>query len=158
MTPQQIADKLASRPKGTIFSIVSRRLAKTKKDVSAIIEKESHIQFQLAEYANTANVKSGIQSGEREKPHLPKGVKETFYVDSCKFYRTFGGNECFGGPIAGNKPKSIFYKNGETVSVEEIKDDLLASELAEKKTKSELAEVHQSPFAMISVSNIVSIH
>lgn len=158
MTPQQIANHLSNRPKGSIFQIVSRRLAKTKKDVSAIIEKESRIQFQLAEYANTANVKSGIQSGEREKPQLPKGVKETFNIELCKFYRMFNGNECFGGPISGNKPKSVFYKNGKIVSVEEIKDDLLASELAEKKTKSELAEVHQSPFAMVSCSNIVSIH
>lgn len=158
MTPQQIADKLASRPKGTIFQVISRRLAKTKKDVSAIIEKESHIQFQLAEYANTANVKSGIQSGEREKPHLPKGVKEIFYIDSCKFYRMFNGNECFGGPIGGNKPKSVFYKNGKIVSAEEIENDVLSSELAEKKTKSELSDVNQSPFAIVSCSNIVSIH
>jgi len=158
MTPEQIANHLSNRPKGTIFSIDSRRLAKTKRDVSSIIEKESHIQFQLAEYANMANVKSGIQSGEREKPHLPKGVKEISYIGACKFYHMFNGNVCFGGPIVGNKPKSVFYKNNQPVSAEEIENDVLASELVEKKTKPELTDVNQSPFAMISVANIVSIH
>lgn len=159
MKIDQLTAKLSSRPKGSIFSITTRRPVKLKKGFSAHIEKQSQIQGLFGvEYANTANVKTGIEAGERESPHLPKGFKRCFYKNGLKFYESFGGNTCFGVNVAGNKPKSLFFLNGKQVSEEQIENMVLASELEPKKTRAELADKNQSPFLMVKLENVVDVH
>ncbi len=158
MKIDQLTAKLSSRPKGSIFSITTRRPVKLKKGFSAVIEKQSQIQGLFSvEYANTANVKTGIEAGERESPHLPKGFKRYFYKNGLKFYESFGGNTCFGVNVAGNKPKSLFFLDGKQVSEEQIQNMVLSSELAEKKTRAELADKNQSPFVMVKLENVVGV-
>ncbi len=157
MTPDQIAKALSEKKGGNFFSVISRRPLKLKKGCFSTIEKESHMQGILAEYANTSNVKSGIQNGERDRPHLPKGVKECFYIGRIKFFRMESGKVCLAVNIAGNQPKSFFYKNGSLVEKEKLVDEVLSQDLAEKNTRAELAGVNQSPFVMIGVENIKSI-
>lgn len=158
MTPQQIALTLDSRPKGSFFSVVSRRPAKVRKGVNHVIEKISHTQFQLCDYSKTANVKNGIQSGEREAPKLPNGVAEIIVMGNCKFYKYHNGSMCFGGVISGNPSRSEFLLDGKPVSECEITDYVLSSELEPKKTRADLAEKNMTPFALVKVDNIVGIH
>lgn len=158
MKIDQLTAKLSSRPKGSIFSITTRRPVKLKKGFSAVVEKQSQIQGLFGvEYSNTANVKAGIQLGERESPHLPKGFKRCFYKDGLKFYESFGGNTCLSVNVAGNKPKSLFFLDGKQVDESEIENMVLSSELAEKKTRAELADKNQSPFVMVKLENVVGV-
>jgi hypothetical protein len=161
-TPQmninQLTAKLSSRPKGSFFSITTRRPVKLKKGFNALIEKQSEIQGLFGvEYANTANVKVGVQSGEREAPTLPKGIKQCFYKDGIKFYESFNGNISMAVNRSGNKPQSIFFMDGKQVSEEQIQNMVLSSELAEKKSKPELADKNQSPFIMVKLENVIDV-
>lgn len=157
MTSDQIAKRLSIRQFGGFYSVTSRRLCKTRKGTTSVIEKESVYQGILAEYSARKAVKEGIQSGEREAPHLPSGMKECFYKDKSKFFRSFADQEYLGVTISGNKPKSQYYKDGKPVDKSEIISDLLASELAPKKSKSELAENNQAEFIIVKVENVVSV-
>jgi hypothetical protein len=154
----EITRRLANRPKGSIFSLTTRRPVKLKKGFTAHIEKQSQIQGLFGvEYANTANVKAGIQSEEREVPHLPNGVKRCFYQDGLKLYEGFNGNTSLGVNISGNKPKSIFFMDGKQVSEETIENMVLSSELSPKKTRLELEDKNQSPFVMVKLENVVDV-
>ena len=158
MNITEITTRLANRPKGSIFSIATRRPVQLRKGFTARVEKQSQIQGMFGvEYANMANVKSGIQSGEREVPHLPNGVKRCFYENGLKFFEGFNGNTSLAVSISGNKPTSIYYMDGKQVAEEEIESMLLSSELTPKKSKSELAEKHQSPFMMVNLQNVVDV-
>lgn len=158
MKIDQLTAKLSSRPKGSFFSITTRRPVKLKKGFNVLIEKQSEIQGLFGvEYANTANVKAGVQSGEREAPTLPKGIKQCFYQNGLKFYESFNGNISLGVNRSGNKPKSLFFMDGEQVSEEQIQNMVLSSELAPKKSKLELAENNQSPFIMVKLENVVDV-
>lgn len=159
MTIQDIANKLSSRPKGSIFSLVTRRAIKSKKGFAGQYEKQSQIQGLVKiEYANTKNVKAGILEKERDTPHLPRGVKRAFYVGELKFFEMVNGNICLAVNISGNQPRSIFFKNGKQVAKEEIQDEVLAADLQEKKTRAELEDQHASPFVMVGLDNIQEIH
>jgi len=158
MKIDQLTAKLSNRPKGSFFSITTRRPVKLKKGFNVLIEKQSEIQGLFGvEYASTANVKAGIQSGEREAPTLPNGIKRCFYENGIKFYEGFNGNISMGVNRSGNKPKSLFFMDGKEVSEEQIESMVLSSELAEKKSKLELAEKHQSPFVMVKLENVVDV-
>lgn len=158
MNINQLTAKLSSRPKGSFFSITTRRPVKLKKGFSAHIEKQSQIQGLFGvEYAHTASVRAGVESGEREAPTLPKGVKRCFYQDGIKFYEGLNGNISMGINLSGNKPKSLFFMDGKQVSEEQIQNMVLSSELAEKKTRAELAEKNQSPFVMVKLENVVDV-
>lgn len=156
MNITEITRRLANRPKGSIFSLTTRRPVKLKKGFTAHIEKQSQIQGLFGvEYANTANVKSAIQSGEREAPSLPNGIKRCFYENNLKFYEGFNGNVSMGVNISGNKPKSIFFMDGKEVSEEQIQNMVLANELTPKKTRAELEDKNQSPFMMVKLENVI---
>jgi len=157
MTPQQIAQSLAVRKAGCFFTVKIRRPCKTRKGVDSIIEKESIYQGQLCDYSAKSAVKQGIESGERDAPELPKGMKESFKDGNAKFYRGFNDQKYFGVVVDGNKPKSKYYKNGQIVEKDQIIGDLLASELSRPKTKQELAEKRQSPFVLIKCENVLEI-
>ena len=158
MKIDQLTAKLSSRPKGSFFSITTRRPVKLKKGFSAVIEKQSEIQGLFGvEYANTANVKAGVESGEREAPTLPKGIQRCFYKDGIKFYESFNGNVSMGVNRSGNKPKSLFFMDGKQVSEEQIQNMVLANELTPKKTRAELEDKNQSPFVMVKLENVIDV-
>lgn len=157
MTPQQIAQSLAIRKAGCFFTVKVRRPCKTRKGIDSIIEKESVYQGQLCDYSAKSAVRQGIESGERDAPELPKGMKESFKDGNAKFYNGFNDQKYFGVVVDGNKPKSKYYKNGQIVEKDQILDDLLASEKSPPKTKQELAEKCQSPFVLIKCENILEI-
>ncbi len=157
MKPEQIAKSLSLRGKGQLYSVLSRRPVKTRKGVSSIIEKESSYQGILAEYSARKSVKEGIQSGERDRPQLPNGMKECFYLGESKFFRGFNGTEYLGVTISGNKPKSKYYKNGAIVEKDEIISEVLAAEVAPKKSKEQLAENCQAEFVLIKCDNILRV-
>jgi hypothetical protein len=158
MNIDTITQILSAKPKGSFFTLVLRRRAHTRKGVVSKIEKRSQIQGLVqVEYVNTANVKAGIQAKERDQPHLPKGVKRAFYVKGIKFFETNAGNICLAVNMSGNKSTSVFYKDGNLVRPEEIRNDVLAEELKDKKTRAELVDQNVSPFVMVNVESIVTI-
>jgi hypothetical protein len=157
MTPDQIAKSLSIRKAGQFFTVISRRFCKVRKGVDSIIEKESTYQGQLCEYKDRAIVKDAILSRERSAPNLPKGVKECFYLGDVKFFAMVNGNTCLAVNVAGNKPKSRFYKNNSPVEESVIVSEVLAQELNKVATKEEAAENNQAPFVMINVQNILAV-
>ncbi len=158
MTPEQIAEKLVSRAKGQLYTIKSRRPCKLRKGVNLEIFKETEQQGMLCDYSRRGPVREGVESGEREAPELPKGVKAVKHIGGVKFYEMFNSNICLSVPLSGNPPKSKYLINDKEVTPEEINDYLLASEKVEPESKEELEKIFQAPFKMISVKNIVSIH
>lgn len=158
MTLQELTAKLSSKPKGSFFSITTRRPLNLKKGFIAHIEKQSQMQGLVGvEYGNTANVRAGILSGERDKPHLPNGAKRFFYEGNLKLYEMFSGSVCLGVNLSGNAPKSRYFRDGQEVSEEKISNIVLSNEIAAKKTKTELAEKNQSPFVLVKLENVVDV-
>lgn len=157
MTPEQIAQRLQNRQRGSIFSVVSRRPCKVKKDCDFVIEKLTNQQAQLVEYSNRGPVKQGVESGEREAPQLPRGVKSAKYIGGVKFYENYSGKTCLALPLTGNRPQSKYFLNNKEVPFEVVSDYLLASEKIIPETKEQLQKIHQAPFKMIDVTNIREI-
>lgn len=158
MTPEQIAEKLVSRAKGQLYTIKSRRPCKLKKGVDLEIFKETVQQGMLCDYSARKSVREGVESGEREAPELPKGVKSVKYIGGVKFYENHSGKICISCPLSGNSPKSKFFLNNQEVSPEQISDYLLASEKVKPENKEELEKRHLVPFKMIDCANVVEIH
>lgn len=154
MTPQQIAARLSAKSKGQIFSLTWRRKCKTKKGYNQVVEKETHAQGQLAEYANFAPVKQGILSGERLSPEAPKGTKEVFYIGKAKFFNMMSGKTCLAVPLSGNPPVAKYYVDGQ-LSAEP--DFLLSSEKIKQESKEELSKLHQVPYKLVNVQDIIDV-
>lgn len=155
MTPQQIAEKLSTKQSGQIFSLVWRRQCRVKKGIEKLVEKETTAQSQLADYANFAPVKQGILSGERLPPEAPKGTKEVFYIGKAKFFNMMSGKTCLAVPLSGNPPVAKYYVDGK-LSAEP--DFLLASEKVKLESKEELSRLHQVPYKLVNVQDIVCIN
>lgn len=158
MTPEQIAQKLVSRAKGQLYTIKSRRPCKLKKGINLEIFKETVQQGMLCDYSARKSVREGVESGEREAPELPKGVKAVKHIGGVKFYENYSGKICISCPLGGNAPKSKFFLNNKEVSPDQISDYLLASEKVQPESKEELEAKHFAPFKMIDVANILEIH
>lgn len=154
MTPQEIAARLSAKQKGQIFSLTWRRKCKTKKGTNKTVEKETHAQARLAEYANHAPVKQGILNGERLPPEAPKGAKEIFYIGNVKFFNMMSGKTCLAVPLAGNSPVAKYYVDGQP-SAEP--DFLLASEKVQPESKEELAKMAMVPFKLINCQDIICV-
>lgn len=154
MTPEQIAEKLSSKQKGQIFSYISRRICKVRKDVDACVVKETKAQARIANYANCGAVKEGILSGERLPPDAPKGTKECFYIGHIKFFKMMSGKTCLAAPLTGNEPQIQFFINGKPSLEPEF---LLASEKVKPESKEELKNVWQVPYKLINVDDIVEV-
>jgi hypothetical protein len=157
MNPNQIAQKLSTKSSGQFFSVISRRPAKTRKDCPFVIEKVSQYQGQLTEYSRRKTVREGVESGERDAPSLPRGVKESFYIGRAKFFRYFNGNEALAINVEGNRPSSQFFIDGKPVEESQVAEYLLSSELSPPKNKEQLAEKSQAPFVVISCQNVIDI-
>lgn len=154
MTPQQIAERLASRQKGQIFSITYRRNCKVKKGTPHLVEKQTRAQAILCEYANRAAVKEGVLNKDRLPPEAPKGTEEIFYIGNAKFFKMVSGKTCLAAPLSGNEPIIQYFVDGQP-SAEP--DYLLASEKVQQKSKEELAANNQAQFKLINCEDIVDI-
>lgn len=154
MTPEQIAQKLSNKQKGQIFSYVSRRICKVRKDIDACVVKETKAQARIASYANCGAVKEGILSGERLPPDAPKGTKECFYIGHIKFFKMMSGKTCLAAPITGNRAEIQFFVNGKPSPEPEF---LLASEKVKPESKEELKNVWQAPYKLINCADIVEV-
>lgn len=154
MTPQQIAERLASRQKGQIFSITYRRNCKVKKGTPHFVEKQTRAQAILAEYGNRAPVKQGILTKERLPPEAPKGTEEIFYIGNAKFFKMTSGKTCLGFPLSGNEPTVEYFVDGKLSLEPEF---LLASEKVQQKSKEELAANNQAQFKLINCEDIVDV-
>lgn len=154
MTPEQIAQKLSNKHKGQIFSYVSRRICKVRKDVEDCVVKETKAQARIANYANCGAVKEGILSGERLPPDAPKGTKECFYIGHIKFFKMMSGKTCLAAPITGNAPHIQFFVNGKPSPEPEF---LLASEKVKPESKEELAKNFLVPYKLINCADIIEV-
>lgn len=154
MTPEQIAARLSNKSKGQIFSYISRRICKVRKDVDACVIKETKAQSRIAEYSNCGAVKEGILSGERLPPEAPKGAKECFYVGDIKFFKMTSGKTCLAAIITGNRPEIQYFVNGKPSPEPEF---LLASEKSKPESKEELAKSFLVPYKLINCDDIVEV-
>lgn len=154
MTPQQIAERLSSRKGGQIFSVIYRRNCKVKKGTPHLVEKQTHAQAILCEYANRAAVKQGILTKDRLLPEAPKGTEEIFYLGPAKFYKMTSGKTCLGFPLSGNEPTIQYFVDGKP-SAEP--DYLLASEKVQQKSKEHLAANNQAQFKLIDCESILDV-
>lgn len=154
MTPEQIAERLASRQKGQIFSIVYRRNCKVKKGTPHLVEKQTRAQAILCEYANRTAVKEGVLNKDRLPPEAPKGIEEIFYIGNAKFFKMTSGKTCLAAPLSGNDPVIQYFVDGQP-SPEP--DYLLASEKVQLKDKNELAASSQAQFKLINCEDIVDV-
>jgi hypothetical protein len=59
--------------------------------------------------------------------------------------------------VTGNPSKAQWFRNGEPVNLDDVKDALLASEYATKPSKEETEEKGQALFVAVSVDNIESL-
>lgn len=155
MTPEQIAERLASRQKGQIFSITYRRNCKVKKGINHSVEKQTKAQAILCEYANRAAVKEGVLNKDRLPPEAPKGTEEIFYIGNAKFFKMTSGKTCLAAPLSGNEPIIQYFVDGQP-SPEP--DYLLASEKVQQKGKEDLAANNQAQFKIINCEDIISIN
>lgn len=157
MTPQQIAQKLSTRQKGQIYSVIAKRKCKTLKDCPFVIEKVSHYQGMLAEYAARKEVRDAVENKDRTPPELPKGASRAFYEGNAKFFEMKTGNTCMAVVLTGNEPKSEYLKNNKPVDFDEIKDMLAASEKVAPKTKEDHKQLHTAAFKNINVESILEV-
>lgn len=154
MNAETIANTLQNR-QNQFFTILVKREAKVRKSLPAPkIEKESLYQGLLCDYARRNPVREGVNSGNREEPVLPSHISEVFHIHGVKFWRGFNGQEYFPMPISGNKPKVTWYADGTEVPYDDIKEYLLACEIAAKPSKSQVEDKNQVLFNSIKLQNI----
>ena len=159
MDAVSISQALEGRKQGSFFSITMKRLAKTLKGVTEVVEKETTMTGQLCDYSARAAVKNAVAEGERDAPELPSHISNTFNVGGVKFWQGNNGAVYLPMPLAGNKSKTTWYLGGEPVEYAEVEPYLLASDKPkERKGKEELAEIGQVPFVGVNVENILKVH
>ncbi len=157
MNVTKIAEILSAKPSGSFYSVKVNRPGKVRKGVADNITKVSVFQGMLAEYSNRKPVKDAVESGERDAPVMPSWA-ESVEIDGLRFWRNIKtGQHYLPVCISGNPAKAQWYRNGEAVTLDEIKDNLLASEYATKPTKEETEEKGQAQFVAVSVDNIETI-
>lgn len=158
MDAVSISQALEGRKQGSFFSITMKRLAKTKKGVTEVVEKQTIMTGQLCDYSARAAVKNAIAEGERDAPELPSHISHSFTEGGVKFWMGKNGSVYLPMPLAG-KPKTTWFLGGEQVDYSEVEPYLLASDKPkERKDKDELAEVGQVPFVGVNVENILEVH
>jgi len=158
MDAVSISKALANRTQGSFFAITMKRLAKTLKGVTEVIEKETIMTGQLCDYAKRAAVKNAVADGDREAPELPSHIESVFHVGGVKFWQGKSGKTYLPMPLAGNKSKVTWFLGGEPVEYSEVEQYLLASDKPKKaQDKDELAEKGQVPFVGIDIDNILEV-
>lgn len=159
MDAASISKALETRRQGSFFSLTMKRLAKTLKGVTEVIEKETTMAGQLCDYSARAAVKNAIAEGERDAPELPSHISHSFKEGNVKFWAGKNGKTYLPMPLAGNNTKVTWYLGGEPVDYKTVEPYLLAADKPkERKDKEELAELGQVPFVGIDIENIISVH
>lgn len=157
MTVQQIAQILTAKQGGSFYSVRVNRPGKTRKGVSDTITKVSTFQGMMAEYSNRRPVREAVENGERDAPVMPVWA-ESVEVEGLRFWRNIKtGAHYLPVCVTGNPAKAQWFRNGEEVTLDDIKDALLASEYAPKPSKEETEEKGQAQFVAVGVENIESI-
>ena len=157
MTVSQIASILTAKQGGSFYSVKVNRPGKVRKGVEEKITKVSVFQGMLAEYSNRKPVKDAVVAGERDAPTMPTWA-ESIEIEGMRFWRNVkNGNLYLPVCVTGNPSKAQWYRNGEPVNLDDVKDNLLASEYAPKPSKEETEEKGQALFVAVSVENIESI-
>ena len=136
-----IVKALSSKKKGTIFTYVIARPAKTraKYDGDAITKTSVAQGMVGTDYANRKAVKEGVEDGIR----FWRGKSGDIYLPVC---------------ATGNRSQTSWQIGGVDTTLDEIKDFLLGSEYAKKTpTKDDLAEKGQVPFLAVKIENIAEI-
>ena len=143
--------------KGQCFTLRMERQAKLKKAFKgADLKVRSTYSCQRAEYGNKEVVRRAVQNGLRHAPKLPEWAQR-FEVEGVTFWRhKQNKTEYFPFPLFGDK-KQQWLLNGQEVNREDVRHMVLASELAERPTKEDLADKGQAPFRTPKVKNILSI-
>ncbi len=157
MTVETIAKILTAKQGGSFYSVKVNRAGKVRKGVSDNITKVSVFQGILADYANRKPVRESVENGERNAPIMPTWA-ESVEVEGLRFWRNVKtGQHYLPVCVTGNPSKAQWFRNGEAVELETVKDALLASEYAPKPSKEETEEKGQAQFVAVSVENIESI-
>ena len=148
MEAQAIADILNTRNNGQFFTVRMKRLAKTFKGVTEVIEKESEMQGILCDYANRAPVKNAVADGLRDEPEIPKHILRSFKIGNARFWEGKNGKIYLLIPATGNHPKAKWFLNGKEVKKADVEHYLLASETRTQPTKTEIEEKRPSPIQL----------
>lgn len=156
MRQNDITTKLASRAGGQFVRVITERPAKVKKSSQLAITKRSVMSLQLAAYGNRKPVREAVANEEREAPSLPKWVARVEKQGPITFWHGHNGQVYLALPLAQSHGSS-FLVNGEAVSLDEIKEHLLASEKVQRASKEETEEKGQAQFVAIKLENIKEI-
>lgn len=158
MTANEIATILSAKRGGSFFTVQTARPAKVRKGVEAVIVKTSVMQGMIADYANRKAVREAIEAGDRDAPEMPSWA-EAVEIGGVRFWRNLkSGAHYLPVVLSGNKARSEWTMDGQAVSVDDIRELLLASETAPKPSKDDLADKGQVPFIAVGVDNITAIH
>ena len=157
MTVTEIARILTAKQGGSFYSVKVNRPGKVRKGVADNITKVSTFQGMLAEYSNRKPVADAVSNGDREAPVMPTWA-ESVEIEGMRFWQNVKTGQCYLPVcVTGNPSKATWFRNGEEVTLDAVKDSLLASEYAPKPTKEETEEKGQAQFVAVSVDNIESI-
>jgi hypothetical protein len=154
----QIARILAAKQKGTFFTVRMVRPAKLRAAFKLLdIRKESSFQGMTGvDYAMRAPVRSAVESGERCAPELPSWVERVEHIEGIKFW--VKGAQWYFPMVFIKSLNAQWWSDDQPVELSIIRDMLLASEYAERATKTEVEELHQAQFNAIKVENILELH
>lgn len=166
MQLEQIKDAIVATPKGANIILEWVRPVKTKKSVIDSITKAVRMVGRIGvDYDNQAAVQAKRESGDLPAESQPiwngKGQWLIFpylfcHVDTGETYLRL-----YKGTSTTVHPKVHFFRNGLEVSADSIKDDILASEKAEKdgdcfccKTENVTRIHHESEWMMLVVGQV----
>ena len=157
MDIQDIARVLTAKQTGSFYTIRVNRPGKVRKGINDHITKVSTFQGMVAEYSNRRPVRDAVESGEREEPVMPVWA-ESVEVAGMRFWRNLKtGQHYLPVCVTGNPAKAQWYRNGEPVELDTVKDALLASEYAPKPSKDEVEEKGQALFVAVGIDNVEAI-
>jgi hypothetical protein len=137
MNAMQLFNAIGNRQKGAFATVTTFRAAKCRKG-SPLVEKRSTSQMRLGHsYENQASTKEAREEG-REKMDADKLWHEPATdIDGnrnlLRRHKTTGQLYLV-GQSTGNRPVTVWYRDGVEVAKEEIEDFLLASEKSDGTT------------------------
>mgnify|MGYP000881272647 CR=1 FL=1 len=124
MNVTEIARILSAKQGGSFYSVKVNRPGKVRKGVADNITKVSVFQGMLAEYSNRKPVKDAVEAGERDAPAMPTWA-ESVEIEGMRFWRNVkNGNLYLPVCVTGNPSKAQWFRNGEPVNLDDVKDAL----------------------------------
>lgn len=111
----------------------------------------------VTDYARRTPVKEAVESGARLAPELPGHILESFFIGDIRFWRGKSGKEYFPVNVTGNAAKAQWFLNGSPVTLDSIKELLLAEEYRVKPTKEAVEAKGQVIFNAITLENVSDV-